>query len=387
LGASSHSVALSGAATAQLHLDLMKRSLSSFVAGDRGRKGWEPSVKELTSNLATGPVSCDDAGGTACLEAYALTFRGFGLAGESYGSASSPGAVTSLSLATLTHLQLAVERVLERGVPGDLIEAGVFRGGATILMRAALAAHADGALLAKAAGPDGGKRRELRPELRRVFVADSFAGIPASRRAVADGLTEECDGWEERYAVDDQTVRSNFRRYGMLDARVVLVKGFFNVSLPPIFSKAPEADEADEADEAPELAVVRIDADAYDGVRDALEALYPRLSVGGMVIIDDWHLVAAAAAAHEYRRKHGVTAPIFLVPSDYLYTCSVGGRRVPQDPNAPQAGGAYGASFAGSAAGSEAIRRCDHPRLSLFLHNKHLITKLAPHVAYWTKGD
>lgn len=39
------------------------------------------------------------------------------------------------------------------------------------------------------------------------------------------------------------------------------------------------------------LALVRIDADAYDGVRDALESLYPRLSVGGAVIIDDWHLL------------------------------------------------------------------------------------------------
>ena len=90
-------------------------------------------------------------------------------------------------MATLLHLQLVIERVLDQGVRGHLIEAGVFRGGGTILMRGVCAAH----------GADD----------RRIFVADSFAGIPPSRRPVADGLAEECDDWGERYAVSDQVVR------------------------------------------------------------------------------------------------------------------------------------------------------------------------------------
>ena len=71
-------------------------------------------------------------------------------------------------------------------------------------------------------------------------------------------------------------VRANFRRYGLLDVdgadpTVVFLPGFFNVSLPPVFGPGSTAKPP------PALAVVRIDADAYDGVRDALESLYPRL--------------------------------------------------------------------------------------------------------------
>jgi hypothetical protein len=109
------------------------------------------------------------------------------------------------------HVQLAVERALSAGVPGDLIEAGVFRGGGTIFMRAVLAAHElsnGGAVGGSAAGRGlgggaGGQRR--------VFVADSFEGIPPSRRAVVDGLQEECDLWEERYAVSEEEVRGGLR--------------------------------------------------------------------------------------------------------------------------------------------------------------------------------
>jgi hypothetical protein len=104
------------------------------------------------------------------------------------------------------HVQLSVERVLASKVPGDLIEAGVFRGGATIFMRAVLAAHDLAAASSRSSGSSGGFGGGA-GGARRVFVADSFAGIPPSRRAVADGLQEECDAWEERYAVSEEEVR------------------------------------------------------------------------------------------------------------------------------------------------------------------------------------
>jgi hypothetical protein len=109
-----------------------------------------------------------------------------------------------------------------------------------------------------------------------------------------------------------------------------------------------------------------------------------------MLIIDDWHLVAAAAAAHEYRRNHNVTSPIFLVPSDYVYTCSTGGQRVAtaaaaDDNAADDSAAALFAGKAGAPAGPEGISRCEHPTTSLYMHNKHLVLSLQPHVAYWTK--
>lgn len=124
---------------------------------------------------------------------------------------------------------------------------------------------------------------------------------------------------------------------------------------------------------------MRIDADAYDGVRDALSYLYPSLSPGGFVIIDDWHLVGAQAAVHEYRRANRITDRIYIAPSDYAYTCSVGGARVNSSPG-------YTASMAGSVPGPENLASCPHPRTTLFLHHKHLVVTVLPQVAYWRKG-
>src|SRR5258708_35309771 len=67
-------------------------------------------------------------------------------------------AVSMLSLQRLDHLQSCIEDVLVRGIEGDLIETGVWRGGATIFMRAALKAY-------------GATDRT-------VWVADSFEGLP-----------------------------------------------------------------------------------------------------------------------------------------------------------------------------------------------------------------
>jgi O-methyltransferase len=63
-----------------------------------------------------------------------------------------------LGTCQLDHMQACIADVLTPNVPGDVIEAGVWRGGMAIFMRAALAAF-------QSTG-------------RKVCVADSFAGLP-----------------------------------------------------------------------------------------------------------------------------------------------------------------------------------------------------------------
>ena len=267
---------------------------------------------------------------------------------------------TTLSGGSLTQLEVAVGAIFDRNVPGDFIEAGVFRGGACIFLRALLAARG--------------------VTDRTVWVADSFAGIPESRerterpagdiRATVEDKggaggewANDCNDWDDRYAVSEEEVRSNFERYGLLDGQVRFIAGFFNVSLPPVFGEAAPAP-------VPRLALVRIDADAYDGVRDALEMLYPRLSVGGMVIIDDFHLMGAVHAAHEFRERHGIEDPLLVLPSDYVYTCGVGEHR---DAAAP---------------GPAGLARCDpnQRETALYHQNMHLVHSTPPQVAFWTKS-
>jgi len=188
-------------------------------------------------------------------------------------------AETMIGMRRLTSLQKCVEEVLTDRIPGDLVECGVWRGGACILMRATLAAHGD--------------------QGRRVWLADSFAGLPAPNAAEypADGDVIRLDQFSDVLAVTEKDVRANFARYGLLDDQVRFLPGWFKDTLPsaPIES----------------IALLRLDGDYYESTVQALDALYPRLSPGGFCIIDDYHAIdACMRAVTDYRERHDITEDI-----------------------------------------------------------------------------
>jgi hypothetical protein len=188
-----------------------------------------------------------------------------------------PGrAHTMIGLHRLDNLQFCMEDVLKRNVPGDFIECGAWRGGATIFMRAVL----------KARGVTN----------RRVWVADSFEGLPApnSEKYPADAEFERSAG---AMAVSLEQVQENFRRYGLLDDQVWFLKGWFSETLP----RAP----------IERLAVLRVDGDLYESTMDALKNLYPKLSVGGYVIIDDiGSEPPCAKAVEDFRSAHRISSEV-----------------------------------------------------------------------------
>src|ERR1700726_1497569 len=121
---------------------------------------------------------------------------------------------TMIGTRRLSHLRSCVERVLEEGVPGDLIEAGVWRGGAGILMRGVLRAH----LVID----------------RQVWIAGSFAGFPppdASAHPADAG--SDWHKWSE-LAVTRSEVETNFQRYGLLDDGGRFLGGGFSETLPTL---------------------------------------------------------------------------------------------------------------------------------------------------------
>ncbi len=194
---------------------------------------------------------------------------------------------TMVGLARLDNVQACVADVVARGVPGDLIEAGTWRGGVTVLMRAVLAALGD--------------------EERRVWVADSFEGVPRANAQdyPADGGLEFISELTELTAsVED--VQRTFSRYGLLDDRVRFLPGWFKDTLP----QAPTGP----------LAVIRIDGDLYESTMDALTALYPRLSVGGYLIVDDYHdIPACRRAVSDYRVTHSIREKVHTVDWTAIY--------------------------------------------------------------------
>jgi O-methyltransferase len=137
---------------------------------------------------------------------------------------------------------------------------------------------------------------------RTVWAADSFAGVPPPDPArFPHDAGIRLDRHPE-LAVPLDRVRANFARYGLLDDRVRFLPGWFRDTLP----SAPPGP----------LAVARLDGDLYESTWDALTHLYPRLSAGGFLVVDDYGAIAACRqAVHDYRARHGIREP--LVPVDW----------------------------------------------------------------------
>jgi hypothetical protein len=195
-------------------------------------------------------------------------------------------AFTMVGSARLGHLRWCAETLVNENVPGDLIEAGVWRGGASIMMRAVLEAYG--------------------VTDRRVWLADSFRGLPAPNpdRYPLDEIMhfETFSG----LAVSVDAVQENFRRFGLLDESVRFVEGWFSDTLAHV--------------EAERFALIRLDGDLYESTTNALNALYPKLSPGGFVVVDDYGAFEACrGAVHDYRDRHSIGDKISTIDWTGVY--------------------------------------------------------------------
>ena len=176
----------------------------------------------------------------------------------------------------LDNLQACIETAVGDGVPGDLIETGVWRGGATIFMRGVL----------KALGSTD----------RTVWVADSFQGLAPPNPALYPDDAGDAHHEEKTLRVSLDQVRANFACFDLLDEQVQFLEGWFRDTL----HVAP----------IEQLAVLRLDGDMYESTWQALGVLYPKLAVGGFAIVDDFGLPACRRAVEDYRLKHDIDEPM-----------------------------------------------------------------------------
>jgi hypothetical protein len=202
------------------------------------------------------------------------------LSGKPRGGNWPVRAHTMIGATRMQNVIACVREVIDRGVPGDLIETGVWRGGATIVMRAILQAFGI--------------------TDRSVWVADSFAGIPppdVERFPDDEGMNFSAF---TDLIVPLEEVKRNFASYGLLDDQVKFAKGWFRDTLPSL--------------DVRQLAVMRLDGDLYESTIIALQSLYPKLSVGGYCIVDDYGAVPACAkAVEDYRSHNGITETLQTV--------------------------------------------------------------------------
>jgi O-methyltransferase len=187
---------------------------------------------------------------------------------------------TMIGVKRLDNIEQLFLSIVREGIPGDLMECGVCRGGSVVFMRGLLEAH------------------EVQD--RNVWAADSFAGLPrpTARQDVEFGL----DLSRERrpmLAVDLETVQRTFEAYGLLDNRVKFLEGWFKDTLP----SAP----------IERLALLRLDGDLYESTMDALLALYDRLVPGGYLIVDDLFVPTCRQAVDEFRAARSIDEPVVKI--------------------------------------------------------------------------
>jgi Macrocin-O-methyltransferase (TylF) len=177
----------------------------------------------------------------------------------------------------MDNLRATVEYVIKRNIPGDLIETGAWRGGACIFMRSILKAYAI---------PD-----------RIVWVADSFQGLPRPNPEKYPADARDRHHTFTQLAVSLEEVRGNFLKYGLLDEQVKFLVGWFKDTLPTVPIER--------------LAILRLDGDIYESTMEALVCLYGKVSLGGVIIVDDYGAIPACRKAiHDFREANRILDPI-----------------------------------------------------------------------------
>lgn len=265
----------------KLYLDLMKKCLTYYLWGETIQP-FDPSGvhNSLKRHVITMLMRFFEKRNLQIVRNFS-----FDPAKRASGLDWPPLADTMIGLKRLDNLQMCIENVIHNNIPGDLIETGVWRGGASIFSRAVL----------KAYGVTD----------RTVWVADSFEGLPAPD---PDNYPQDIGDTHHEIkflAVSCEQVKANFAKYGLLDEQVKFLKGWFKDTLPG----AP----------IERLAVMRLDGDMYESTMDALINLYPKLSVGGYVIIDDYTLKGCYQAVHDFRSTYGITDEIIDIDGSGAY--------------------------------------------------------------------
>ncbi|MDF1567440.1 MAG: TylF/MycF/NovP-related O-methyltransferase [Spirochaetaceae bacterium] len=180
----------------------------------------------------------------------------------------------------------AIRHVCRRNIPGDIVECGVYKGGACLLASHILASESD-------SGP------------RNIWLYDTFTGMvePGDNDRIASNgqslKDRHPEGW---WAAGVDEVRKNLESSPLDKGRFRFVPGRVEETL---LNEVPD-----------KISVLRLDTDWFESTMMELNVLYPRLSAGGVLIIDDYgHFTGARKAVDDFFKNQG--KPVLLHRSDY----------------------------------------------------------------------
>lgn len=200
---------------------------------------------------------------------------------------------TMTSVERMYALYQSIRYVEAAKIDGAIAECGVWRGGSVMVALATLVA--------------------LGSTDRDIYLFDTFEGLPRpdDEKDIDILGNHAINGWLPHARGNEQSnwayasledVKSNVSKIGYPASRLHFVKGLVENTIP---ANAPDA-----------LALCRLDTDWYASTKHEMEHLYPRISAGGVLIIDDYgHFNGARNAVDEYLSENKV--PILLNRVDY----------------------------------------------------------------------
>jgi hypothetical protein len=192
-------------------------------------------------------------------------------------------------------LSLTIEQTIaavESGRPGDLVECGTWKGGASFAMLLAQR-HAFG--------------RIVKP----VWMFDSFEGMPPAQPydgPLAVNWQSDTQGpmYFDNCRASLESVRATAEQFGFTEQDAILVPGWFDQTVP---MRLPEL-------AARGIAMLRVDCDWRDPVRFVLDKLASLVPEEGTIIIDDYFAWdGCARAVHEYLAANDLPYRIRSLPS------------------------------------------------------------------------
>jgi hypothetical protein len=187
------------------------------------------------------------------------------------------------------------QQVLHDDIPGAFVECGVWKGGSSAVMGLAI--------------------RHARQN-RDLHLFDSFEGLPEPTEKDGAEAKEYSGGRASGTLTSVNQCKAGLEgvRTFLLDllkfdpARTHFHVGWFQNTLPVIAPKLGP------------IALLRLDGDWYESTRLCLDHLYPLLSPGGVVILDDYNTWSGCRkATDEYREAHGIQAPMKRMDSLATY--------------------------------------------------------------------
>ena len=183
---------------------------------------------------------------------------------------------TMIGIKRLNNLHESLDYVRENNIVGDFIETGVWRGGASIFIK---------------------YYNDFYKMGRKVFVADSFEGLPKP-----DIQRYPQDEGDNHHTIDFlkislEEVKHNFKIYNSLDENVIFLKGWFSETLK-------------NNEQIKDLCILRFDGDMYGSTIDVLNNLYHKVTKNGVIIIDDYCLKNCVKAVTDFRNLNNITDEI-----------------------------------------------------------------------------